>query len=117
MTESESRVNRMLGSLSSGIAKLWAMARGALMDLRESSPGKRAASTLHELKESDATKRAATALHDLRESDASKRAAAAWQDLRQREAVRKAGETARRTMHDLRSGHGSESGTGGTTVP
>lgn len=131
MSESESRVTRMFGPLSSGLAKLWAMARGALLDMRDSGPGKRAASAVHELQESDASKRAQSALHDLRESDAGKRAASALhelqesdagkrvasalQDLRQREAVRKAEETARRTVHDLRSGRDGGS-TSGTTV-
>ena len=131
MSESESRVTRMFGPLSSAFAKLWAAARGALLDARDSGPGKRAASTLHDLQESDASKRAQSALHDLRESDAGKRAAtalhelqesdagkrvaSAWQDLRQREAVKKAEETAKRTVHDLRSGRGGDN-TSGTTV-
>ena len=112
MSESESRVTRMLGPLSSGLAKLWSMARSAFMDMRDSGAGKRAASAVHDLRQSDAGKRAATALHDLQESDAGKRVAGALQDLRQRDAVRKAEETARRAVHDLRSGGGS----GNTTV-
>jgi hypothetical protein len=133
MTESESRVTRMFGPLSSGLAKLWAMAHGALMEFRDSGPGKRAASALHDLqgsdagkraqsalhdlRESDAGKRAATALHEFQESDAGKRVASAWQDLRQREAVRKAQESARRAVNDLRSGHGGGgANTSGTTV-
>jgi hypothetical protein len=134
MSESESRVTRLFGPLSSGLAKLWARARDALLDMRDSGAGKRAASALHDLQESDASKRAQSALHDLRESDAGKRAASAlhelqesdagkrvagaWQDLRQREAVRKAEETARRAVHDLRDGHGGDGGTksSGTTV-
>jgi hypothetical protein len=132
MSESEStRGHGMVGQLT----KLWAMVRDALLDLRHSNPGKRAASAvqdlkesdaskraasaLHDLKESDASKRAASALHDLKESDAGKRAASAFQDLRKNEAVRKAEETAKRAMHDLRGGgSGSDSGTSssGTTV-
>jgi hypothetical protein len=96
MSESESRVTRMLGPLSSGLAKLWSMARSAFMDMRDSGAGKRAASAVHDLQESDATKRAQGALHDLRRSDA----------------VRKAEETARRTVHDLRSGGGGSSSSG-----
>jgi hypothetical protein len=132
MSESESRVTRMLGPLSSGLAKLWSMARSALMDLRDSGAGKRAASAVHDLQESDASKRAqsalhdlrqsdagkraATALHDLQESDAGKRVAGAFQDLRQRDAVRKAEESARRAVHDLRSGRGGGENTSGTKV-
>jgi hypothetical protein len=134
MTESESsRGHGNLGPLSGGIAKLWAMVRDALLNLRHSDPGKRAASAvqdlrdsdaskraataLHDLKESDASKRAATALHDLKESDAGKRAMSAWQDLRKNESVRKAEETARRAMHDLRGGsRGDGGGSSDTTV-
>jgi hypothetical protein len=131
MSESESRVTRVLGPLSSGLAKLWSMARSAFTDFRDSGAGKRAASAvrdlqesdaskraqsaLHDLRQSDAGKRAATALHDLQESDAGKRVAGALQDLRQRDAVRKAEETARRTVHDLRGGRGGGN-TSGTAV-
>jgi len=90
-------------------AVLSKQARSTMSDLRDSDAGKRAASTLHDLRDSDAGKRAATALTDLRDSDAAKRAATALQDLRQSEPVRKAEETARRALHDLRTG----SGTGG----
>ena len=131
MSESESRVTRMLGPLSSGLAKLWSMARSALMDLRDSGAGQKAASAVHDLQESDASKRAqgalhdlrrsdagkraATALHDLQESDAGKRVAGALQDLRQRDSVRKAEESAKRAVHDLRSGRGGGNASG-TTV-
>jgi hypothetical protein len=131
MSESESRVTRVLGPLSSGLAKLWSMARSAFTDFRDSGAGQRAASAVHDLQESDASKRAksalddlrrsdagkraATALHELQESDAGKRVAGALQDLRQRDAVRKAEETARRTARDLRSGRGGGN-TSGTTV-
>jgi TorA maturation chaperone TorD len=50
--------------------------------------------------------RAASAVKDLRDSDAAKRAASALTDLRQRDSVRKAEESAKRALHDLRSGHG-----------
>jgi hypothetical protein len=133
MNEFESRIRRMLDPLSSGFSKLWAKAMEALGEFRDSGAGKRAASAVHDLRESDASKRAASALHDLRDSDASKRAAAAvhdlresdagkraanaWNDLRQRDAVKKAEETAKRAMHDLRSGHGDGgSSTSGTTT-
>ena len=45
----------------------------------------------------------------MRDTDAAKRAASALSDLRQREPVKKAEESARRALHDLRSGRGSES--------
>lgn len=88
-------------------------ALGALQELRDSETGKRAASKISDLRESEAGRRAAGKLGDLRESDAGKRAASALADLRQREPVRKAEEAARRTLHDLRSGGGSD----GSTAP
>ena len=45
----------------------------------------------------------------MRDTDAAKRAASALSDLRQREPVKKAEESARRALHPLRSGRGSES--------
>lgn len=119
MTEFERRIWRQVNSLLSGLSKWWdssAVRRAslrreattAISDLRDSEAAKRAASALHDLRESDAGKRAATALGDLRDTEAAKRAASALADLRQRESVRKAQETARRTLHDLRSGgHGT----------
>ena len=107
MNEFESRMRKVLDPLSSGFSKLWARAIEALHEMRESGAGKRAASAVHDLRESDASKRAAAAMQNVRESDAGKRAANAWNDLRQRDAVKKAEETAKRAMHDLRSGHGS----------
>ncbi len=44
-------------------------------------------------------------MKDLRDSDTAKKAATALADLRQREPVRKAEESAKRALHDLRSGH------------
>ena len=84
MTEFERRIWRQIHSLIGGFSKWWAS-----------------------LRESGAAKRATTALHDMRESDAGKRAASVLADLRQREPVRKAEESARRALHDLRSGHGT----------
>ncbi len=84
MNEFERRIWRQIHSLIDGFSKWWGS-----------------------LRESDAGKRAATAMHDMRESDAAKRAASALADLRQREPVRKAEESARRALHDLRSGGGS----------
>jgi hypothetical protein len=91
-------------------------ARTTVNDLRDSDAGKRATSALHDLRDSDASKRAAGALNDLRESDAGKRAASALQDLRQSEPVRKAEATARRTLHDLRTGSGSGGDTDSTST-
>jgi hypothetical protein len=115
MTEFERRIWRQFNSLiskwrdNSAVrrARLRREAKTALSDLRDTEAAKRAANALHDLRESDAGKRAATALGDLRDTEAAKRAASALADLRQRESVRKAEETARRTLHDLRSGHGS----------
>jgi hypothetical protein len=119
MTEFERRIWRRVNSMLSGLSKWWdssAVKRAslrrdattAISDLRDSEAAKRAANALHELRESDAGKRATTAISDLRDTEAAKRAASALADLRQREPVRKAQETARRTLHDLRSGHGSD---------
>jgi hypothetical protein len=122
MTEFERRIWRQFNSLISkwrdnsaarrarlrhGATTQAQRATTALGDLRDTEAAKRAANALHDLRESDAGKRAATALGDLRDTEAAKRAASALADLRQRESVRKAEETARRTLHDLRSGHGS----------
>ena len=87
MTEFERRIWRQVNSLLSGLSKWW-----------DSSAVRRAS----------LRREATTAISDLRDSDAAKRAASALADLRQRESVRKAQETARRTLHDLRSGgHGT----------
>ena len=115
MNESESRIRRMLDPLGASLSKLWAKTIAALRDLRDSDASKKAASALQDLRKSDAGKRAASALHDLRDSDAGKKAASALQDLRKSEPVRKAETTAKRAMHDLRSGSGS-GGSGGTTT-
>ena len=80
-------------------------AASALKDVRDSDTAKKAATAVKDLRDSDAAKRAATAVKDLRDSDTAKKAATALADLRQREAVRKAEESAKRALHDLRSGH------------
>jgi hypothetical protein len=136
MNEFESRIRLVLDPVGNSLSKLWAKFAAALHDMRDSDAGKRAAtratSTVHDLRDSDATKRAATALHDLRDSDAGKRAATALHDLResdagkraanalhellQSEPVRKAEITAKRAMHDLRSGGGSGPSASGTDV-
>jgi hypothetical protein len=109
MNEYERRIWRQIHSLIDGFSK-W------LGGLRESDAGKRAASAMHDVRESDAAKRAATKLNDLRDTDAAKRAATKLNDLRQRESVRKAEESARRALHDLRSGRGTGGSTGGSTT-
>src|SRR5215467_11266102 len=128
MNELERRIRQLLNQLSTGFSKWWSSsaarrsqlrhqaserATTALNDLRDSGAGKRAASTLHDLRDSDAGKRAASTLHDLRDSETGKRAASTLTDLRQREPVRKAEESAKRALHDLRSGG---RGTGGSVA-
>jgi len=128
MNELERRIRQLLNQLSTGFSKWWSSsaarrsqlrhqaserATTALNDLRDSGAGKRAASALHDLRDSDAGKRAASTLHDLRDSDTGKRAASTLTDLRQREPVRKAEESAKRALHDLRSGG---RGTGGSVA-
>ena len=84
-----------------------------VQDIRASDAGKRAASAVHDLRETPAAKKAESALHDLRETPAAKKAESALADLRQREPVKKAEESARRVLHDLRTGGGA--GSGGST--
>lgn len=137
MNEFERRVRHLLNPLSTRFTQWWhgSKARSAwqhrtegrtnlaheataafkraearVQDFRESDAGKRAASKLHDLRESDTGKKAASALHDLRGSEAGKRAESALTDLRQREPVKKAEESARRVLHDLRSGGGRGAG-------
>jgi hypothetical protein len=81
-------------------------AASAVNDLKDSDTAKRAASALKDLRDSDTAKRAASAVNDLKDSDTAKRAASALTELRQRDSVRKAEESAKRALHDLRSGHG-----------
>jgi len=126
MNELERRIRQLLNQLSAGFSRWWSSsaarrsqlrhqaserATTALNDLRDSDAGKRAASALHDLRDSETGKRAASALHDLRDSETGKRAASTLTDLRQREPVRKAEESAKRALHDLRSGG---RGTGGS---
>jgi len=93
----------------SGARTAWQRRPASTADLRRDATAgaQRAATAVKDLRDSDAGKRAATALKDLRDSDAGKRAASALTDLRQREPVRKAEESAKRAVHDLRSGHSS----------
>lgn len=133
MNEIERRIRRLVNPISNRVTQWWshsgirtawlrrsegsgdlrreatARAQRAAKDLRDSEAAKRAATAVKDLRDSDAGKRAASALKDLRDSDTGKRAASALSDLRQREPVRKAEESAKRAMHDLRSGHGDGS--------
>jgi hypothetical protein len=106
MTKFERRMWRQFNSLMTGFRKWWDRSADRRASLRDTEAAKRAANALHDLRKSEAGKRATTAIGDLRDTEAAKRAASALADLRQRESVRKAEETARRTLHDLRSGHG-----------
>jgi hypothetical protein len=127
MNDFERRMRQMINSLGTRFTQWWSAmkqrsgnapelrrqasaqaqrAASAAKDLRDSDTAKRAASALKDLRDSDTAKRAASALSDLRDSDTAKRAAGALTDLRQREPVRKAEESAKRALHDLRSGHG-----------
>jgi len=126
MNDIERRIQRLLNPWKTRIAQWFRRSGGtadlrheataraqraatAVKDLRDSDAAKRAQTALQELRESEAAKRAGTALNDLRDSDAAKRAASALADLRQRDAVRKAEESAKRALHDLRSGRGNGS--------
>ena len=83
-------------------------AASALNDLKDSDTAKRATTAVKDLRDSDTAKKAATAVKDVRDSDTAKKAATALADLRQREPVRKAEESAKRALHDLRSGHNGD---------
>jgi hypothetical protein len=120
MNEFEQRIRRLFSTFSTRFAEWWShsktrvrqfpesdagkRAAAAMHDLKESEASKRAAAAVHDLRESEAGKRAASAVHDLRESDVGKRAEQALTDLRQSEPVKKAEESARRVLHDLRTG-------------
>ncbi|HTU06653.1 MAG TPA: hypothetical protein VMG13_13960 [Trebonia sp.] len=127
MSDFESRMRQLIDPFKAKLTSWWsafmsrtgnsaemrreatARAHRAASDLRDSDTAKRAASALKDLRDSDTAKRAASALNDLRDSDTAKRAASALSDLRQRDSVRKAEESAKRALHDLRSGHGDGS--------
>jgi len=101
----------MINSFGTRFTQWWSAMKqrsGNAPELRRqaSAQAQRAASAAKDLRDSDTAKRAASALKDLRDSDTAKRAAGALTDLRQREPVRKAEESAKRALHDLRSGHG-----------
>jgi hypothetical protein len=111
MNDFERRIRQLIDQSKTKFTGWWeALTRrsGSSADLRKqaSAQAQRAASAVKDLRDSDAAKRAEGALKDLRDSDAAKRAATALNDLRQRDSVRKAEESAKRALHDLRSGHG-----------
>jgi len=103
MNELERRIRQLLNQLSSGFSKWWSSSAARRSQLRQQA-SERATTALNDLRDSGAAKRATGALHDLRDSETGKRAASTLTDLRQREPVRKAEESAKRALHDLRSG-------------
>jgi hypothetical protein len=116
MNDFERRIRELINPWSTKISEWWSSSsiRSALAnrsvdtaDLRRqaSAQAQRAATAVKDMRDSDTAKRAATAVKDLRDSDTAKKAATALTDLRQREPVRKAEESAKRVLHDLRSGH------------
>jgi multidrug resistance efflux pump len=107
MNDFERRIRQLINPISTRVTEWWCHSGIRTAWQRRSEGTQRAATAVKDLRDSDAAKRAATAVKDLRDSDAGKRAATALTDLRQRESVRKAEESAKRAMHDLRSGHGS----------
>jgi hypothetical protein len=111
MNDFERRMRQLIDPYRTKFTEWWSalMRRsGSSGDLRREATARaqRAASAVNDLKDSDTAKRAASALKDLRDSDTAKRAATALTELRQRDSVRKAEESAKRALHDLRSGHG-----------
>ncbi len=100
MNDFERRVRELINPWSTKFTNWWCHSnvRSALM--------KRSAGRGDLRRQASAqAQRAATAVKDLRDTDAATRAATALADLRQREPVRKAEESAKRALHDLRSGH------------
>jgi hypothetical protein len=116
MNDFERRIRELINAWSTKVSDWWSNSnvRSTLTnrsvdtaDLRRqaSAQAQRAATAVKDLRDSDTAKKAATAVKDLRDSDTAKKAATAMTDLRQREPVRKAEESAKRVLHDLRSGH------------
>jgi hypothetical protein len=121
MNDFERRVRELINPWSTKFATWWSHSniKSALTkrsadtgDLRRqaSAQAQRAATAVKDLRDSDTAKKAATAVKDLRDSDTAKKAATALTDLRQSEPVRKAEESAKRALHDLRSGHNGDAG-------
>ncbi|MFZ0164930.1 MAG: hypothetical protein WAL12_15225 [Trebonia sp.] len=116
MNDYERRIRELINPWSTKFSNWWCNSsiRSALTnrsvdtaDLRRqaSAQAQRAATAMKDMRDSDTAKKAATAVKDMRDSDTAKKAATAMTDLRQREPVRKAEESAKRVLHDLRSGH------------
>jgi hypothetical protein len=116
MNDYERRIRELINAWSTKVSEWWSNSnvRSTLTnrsvdtaDLRRqaSAQAQRAATAVKDLRDSDTAKKAATAVKDMRDSDTAKKAATAMTDLRQREPVRKAEESAKRVLHDLRSGH------------
>ena len=116
MNDYERRIRELINAWSTKVSEWWSNSnvRSTLTnrsvdtaDLRRqaSAQAQRAATAVKDLRDSDTAKKAATAVKDLRDSDTAKKAATAMTNLRQREPVRKAEESAKRVLHDLRSGH------------
>ena len=116
MNDYERRIRELINAWSTKVSEWWSNSnvRSTLTnrsvdtaELRRqaSAQAQRAATAMKDMRDSDTAKKAATAVKDLRDSDTAKKAATAMTDLRQREPVRKAEESAKRVLHDLRSGH------------
>jgi len=100
MNDFERRIRELINPWSTKISEWWSSSsiRSALAN--------RSVDTADLRRQASAqAQRAATAVKDMRDSDTAKKAATALTDLRQREPVRKAEESAKRVLHDLRSGH------------
>jgi hypothetical protein len=121
MNDFERRIRELINAWSTKVSEWWSNSnvRSTLTnrsvdtaDLRRqaSAQAQRAATAMKDMRDSDTAKKAAGAVKDLRDSDTAKKAATAMTDLRQREPVRKAEESAKRVLHDLRSGHNGGGG-------
>jgi phage I-like protein len=117
MSEFESKFRQFVDRLThwwsnSGKTKATARAQQAAAkarDLRDTDAAKKAAAKISDLRDSETAKKAEAKLSDLRDSETGKKAEAKINDLRQREPVKKAEESARKALHDLFSGRGSNS--------
>jgi len=100
MNDYERRIRELINAWSAKVSEWWSNSNV------RSTLTNRSVDTADLRRQASAqAQRAATAVKDLRDSDTAKKAATAMTDLRQREPVRKAEESAKRVLHDLRSGH------------
>ena len=100
MNDYERRIRELINAWSTKVSEWWSNSNV------RSTLTNRSVDTADLRRQASAqAQRAATAVKDLRDSDTAKKAATAMTDLRQREPVRKAEESAKRVLHDLRSGH------------